>query len=720
MVGSNFAFNPDTQGSFDKGFSPPGMGEVTRQSTMLDSHQGYFSDFTGQQMPDHRDSYGGPNRYSSGDAFSPTVAIPPPMLDPSVLPGGVIETQLPLEPRDLPFNVYDPHNPNTLMSKFDNIGAVLRHRGRTQARQTAFWVLDSKGKETASIAWEKVASRAEKVAKVIRDKSNLYRGDRVALVYRDTEIIEFVVALLGCFIAGVVAVPINSVDDYQKLILLLTTTQAHLALTTDNNLKAFHRDISQNRLKWPSGVEWWKTNEFGSYHPKKHDDTPPLQVPEVAYIEFSRAPTGDLRGVVLSHRTIMHQMACISAIVSTIPTGNENSDTFNASLRDQNGNFINRPTRASPTEVILSYLDPRESAGMILSVLFSVYGGHTTVWLESKTVETPGLYAHLISKYKTSIMVSDYPGLKRAAYNYQQDPMATRNYKKGLEPNFSSLKICFIDTLTVDCEFHEILGDRWFRPMRNPRARELIAPMLCLPEHGGMIISVRDWLGGEERMGCPLSITEEEEYDENEKKEDPSTLNGYTSLIGGPVTKKTNRKKSRVELSEILLDKEALKMNEVVVLAMGEEARKRAGEPGTLRIGAFGYPIPDATLAIVDPETNLLCSPYSIGEIWVDSPSLSGGFWQLQKHTETIFHARPYRFVEGSPTPQLLELEFLRTGLLGCIVEGKIFVLGLYEDRIRQRVEWVEHGVFEMEHRYFFVQHLVVSIMKTVPKIYDW
>ncbi|KAF2729456.1 acetyl-CoA synthetase-like protein [Polyplosphaeria fusca] len=717
MTGTNFAFNPDTQPGYDGGFGSP--GDTSRLSTMLESQQGYFSDFTGQQMQDVRDSYGGPNRYSMGDAFSPTAAIPPPTWTQSDLPpGGAIESMLPLEPRELPFDVYDPHNPNQLMSKFDNIGAVLRHRGRVQPRQTAFWVLDSKGKETASIVWEKVASRAEKVAKVIRDKSNLYRGDRVALVYRDSEIIEFVVALMGCFIAGVVAVPINSVDDYQKLSLLLTTTQAHLALTTDNNLKAFHRDISQNRLKWPSGVEWWKTNEFGSYHPKKHDDTPPLQVPEVAYIEFSRAPTGDLRGVVLSHRTIMHQMACISAMVSTIPTGGENADTFNSGLRDANGNYIAHRPRASPTEVILSYLNPREGGGMILAILFAVYGGHTSVWLEGKAVETPGLYAHILSKYKTTIMVADYPGLKRVAYNYQQDPMATRNFKKNVEPNFSSVKICFIDTLTVDCEFHEILADRWLRPMRNPRARELVAPMLCLPEHGGMIISVRDWLGGEERMGCPLSV-EEEHSDDEDKNEDASAANGYSSLIGGGVTKKTNQKKSRTQLTEILLDKEALKMNEVVVVAMGDEAKKRANEPGTMRVGAFGYPIPDATLAIVDPETNLLCSPYSIGEIWVDSPSLSGGFWQLQKHTETIFHARPYRFVEGSPTPQLLELEFLRTGLLGCIVEGKIFVLGLYEDRIRQRVEWVEHGVFEAEHRYFFVQHLVTSIMKTVPKIYD-
>lgn len=718
-MGSNYAFNPDTQPGYDGGYPSPGGGDVSRRSTMLDVNQGYFSDFTGQQMQDHRDSYGGPNRYSSGDAFSPTAAMPPPMMNPNDLPGaGVIDTMSPLEPRDLPFDVYDPHNPNIKMSKFDNIGAVLRHRGRTQPRQTAFWVLDPKGKEVASITWEKVASRAEKVAKVIRDKSNLYRGDRVALVYRDTEVIEFVVALMGCFIAGVVAVPINSVDDYQKLILLLTTTQAHLALTTDNNLKSFHRDISQNRLKWPSGVEWWKTNEFGSYHPKKHDDTPALQVPEVAYIEFSRAPTGDLRGVVLSHRTIMHQMACISAMVTTIPTGRENTDTFGAHLRDQNGKFIAPPPRSSPTENILSYLDPRESAGMILGVLFAVYGGHTTVWTEPTTMETPGLYAHLITKYKANILIADYPGLKRAAYNYQQDPMATRNFKKNSEPNFSSIKICLIDTLTVDCDFHEILGDRWFRPMRNPRARELIAPMLCLPEHGGMIISVRDWLGGEERMGCPLSIAEEGE-DDQEPTEEATPTNGYSSLIGGGTAKKAiKEKKGRTELTEILLDKEALKMNDIVVLAIGEEASKRANEPGTMRVGAFGYPIPDATLCVVDPETSLLCSPYSVGEIWVDSPSLSGGFWQLQKHTETIFHARPYRFVEGSPTPQLLELEFLRTGLLGCVVEGKIFVLGLYEDRIRQHVEWVEHGL-ETEHRYFFVQHLVSSIMKAVPKIYD-
>ncbi|OJD15033.1 hypothetical protein AJ78_04688 [Emergomyces pasteurianus Ep9510] len=716
----NYAFNPADQPDYGdlrvSTYGPPGgNGGITRQSTMLDSQQAFFSDFAGQQSEDQRDSYGGGgyHRYSTQtqtEPFSPTANMAPPLMSAVELPHGiVVDHLLPLEPRDVTCEVHDPHNPSLSMSQFDNLPAVLRHRARTHPKQPAYWVLDQRGKEIASITWEKLGSRAEKVAQVIRDKSSLYRGDRVALIYRDTEVIEFAVAILGCFIAGVVAVPINNLEDYASLNVILTSTQAHLALTTENNLKNFQRDITTQKLNWPRGVEWWKTNEFGSYHPKKKDDTPALVVPDLAYIEFSRAPTGDLRGVVMSHRTIMHQMTCLGAIVaSASPDGNTQKP---------------RPH----SETLISYLDPRQSIGMILGVLLTVYGGHTTVWLEARAVETPGLYASLITKYRATLMSSDYPGLKRAVYNYQQDPMATRNFKKGTEPNFSSLKLCLIDAFTVDPEFHEILADRWLRPLRNPRARELVAPMLCLPEHGGMVISVRDWLGGEERMGCPLTHeldpARNADSHETKKEEKAETAKaGFgSSLIGGTAVPTQKQSKSdRAELNEVLLDKEALKNNEVVVLAMGEEARRQAESmPNTVRVGAFGYPLPDATVAIVDPETGLLCTPNIIGEIWVDSPSLSGGFWALPKHTEAIFHARPYRFQGGSPTPVIVEPEFLRTGLLGCIIEGKIFVLGLYEDRLRQKVEWVEHGREATEHRYFFVQHLIISIMKNVPKIHD-
>ncbi|KAG5981930.1 hypothetical protein E4U55_002491 [Claviceps digitariae] len=731
MLSRDYAFNPEQHGAYaDAGLQQHHYQHQHhlfdgRTQTLRDS-QGYFSDFAGQQHYDHSQSGGDyalvSHRYSPGEAFSPTAAMPPPMLTTNDFPPPeALEYLQPLEPREVPFFIQDPHDGSVAMSRFDNMAAVLRHRARTTAKVPAYWVLDGKGKETASITWDKLASRAEKVAQVIRDKSSLYRGDRVALMYRDTEIIDFAIALIGCFIAGVVAVPINDLQDYQRLNFILTSTQSHLALTTDNNLKAFQREITAQKLTWPKGVEWWKTNEFGSYHPKKKEDVPMLSVPDLAYIEFSRAPTGDMRGVVLSHRTIMHQMACLSAIISTIP-GSGPGDTFNPSLRDKNGVLIGGAK--SESEILLSYLEPRQGIGMILGVLFTVYGGHTTVWFDKKAVDVPGLYAHLITKYKASIMVADYPGLKRAAYNYQQDPMTTRNYKKGMEPNFQAVKICLIDTLTVDGEFHEVLADRWLRPLRNPRARQAVAPMLCLPEHGGMVISVRDWLGGEERMGVPLKLERETPTDSESDQEDetaakPPPSNGFGSLLGGGTTT-TTEEHANTEMNEVLLDREALKTNEVVVMAYGDEvAKKAANEPGLVRVGTFGYPIPDATLAVVDPETGLLASPHAVGEIWVDSPSLSGGFWAQPKNTELIFHARPYKFDPGDPTPTPVEPEFLRTGLLGTVIEGKIFILGLYEDRIRQRVEWVEHGHEIAEYRYFFVQHMVVSIVKNVPKIYD-
>jgi acyl-CoA synthetase (AMP-forming)/AMP-acid ligase II len=49
----------------------------------------------------------------------------------------------------------------------------------------------------------------------------------------------------------------------------------------------------------------------------------------------------------------------------------------------------------------------------------------------------------------------------------------------------------------------------------------------------------------------------------------------------------------------------------------GEEARRRANDHGIVRVGGFGYPIADATLAIVNPETSVICPPDVVGEIWV-------------------------------------------------------------------------------------------------------
>ena len=297
-----------------------------------------------------------------------------------------------LLPREFPFPVMDPHDEKKPMAEFQDIATVLRHRGQFQAKNQAFIILDPRGKEIGTITWEKLASRAEKVAQVIRDKSGLYKNDRVALVYRDCEIIEFSVALLGCFIAGVTAVPINHPEDYKELISILKSANSHLALTTDNNLRSFQRDLAIQKLAWPRGVEWWKTNEFGPFHPKKKGENN-FQAADLAYIEFSRSPTGELRGVVISHMTMMHQMACLAAIIASSPRKDDEKDRRNS--------YDARIKPASPLgEILLTYLDCRMGIGMVLAVLGGVYGGLTTIWSPQAAVTVPGLWANLITRYK--------------------------------------------------------------------------------------------------------------------------------------------------------------------------------------------------------------------------------------------------------------------------------------------------------------------------------
>ncbi|KAF9342724.1 hypothetical protein BGX26_006977, partial [Mortierella sp. AD094] len=94
-----------------------------------------------------------------------------------------------------------------------------------------------------------------------------------------------------------------------------------------------------------------------------------------------------------------------------------------------------------------------------------------------------------------------------------------------------------------------------------------------------------------------------------------------------------------------------------------------------------------ATLAIVDPETTALCQPNRVGEIWIDSPSIAFGFWELPKHSQSIFHALPLIVPVDTMIPEVYDpvpAGFLRTGLLGGLIEGRVVIFGLYEDRIQQ------------------------------------
>lgn len=298
----------------------------------------------------------------------------------------------PLKGRSIPFTLYDADN-KTILTDFSNLAELLRFRS-TQSdhlRRDAFVLVDARGKEPESLTWEKLNARAEKIANSMRQKGNIKPGDRVALIYRKSEVLEFIPALFGCFLAGVTAVPINAAEDLSELSFILTLTNIYLILTTEYNQRAFTKDLQTKQVEFPASITWWNTNSMGTwYPPKKTAEYPVIKVPEVAYIEYAKASNGELKGVTVTHASIMEQCAAFQA-----------ATTETTVTTTSNGGVEVKPKQTGRVpDVVVSYFEPRQQIGLVLSVLNSVYAGNSMIFTSGSIVDTPAVWIYVLSKYK--------------------------------------------------------------------------------------------------------------------------------------------------------------------------------------------------------------------------------------------------------------------------------------------------------------------------------
>ena len=81
----------------------------------------------------------------------------------------------------------------------------------------------------------------------------------------------------------------------------------------------------------------------------------------------------------------------------------------------------------------------------------------------------------------------------------------------------------------------------------------------------------------------------------------------------------------------------------------------------------------DTRVEIVRPDSRTRCGPVEIGEVWVSGPSVARGYWERPAESAETFGAR----LEDTDTGP-----FLRTGDLGFIRDGELFVTGRLKDLI--------------------------------------
>lgn len=108
----------------------------------------------------------------------------------------------------------------------------------------------------------------------------------------------------------------------------------------------------------------------------------------------------------------------------------------------------------------------------------------------------------------------------------------------------------------------------------------------------------------------------------------------------------------------------SLEQNQAVEVTPGAEGSR-------LLVGSGGNLL-DQQIVIADPETFAGLEDGQVGEIWVSGPSVAQGYWKRDDLTRELFQAR----LNDGRGP------FLRTGDLGFLIDGELFVTGRLKDLI--------------------------------------
>jgi len=97
------------------------------------------------------------------------------------------------------------------------------------------------------------------------------------------------------------------------------------------------------------------------------------------------------------------------------------------------------------------------------------------------------------------------------------------------------------------------------------------------------------------------------------------------------------------------------------------------GEIPSVELISCGPPLPSVKLIIVDPTTMQPCAANHIGEVWLASNSIAQGYWQLPIESKQNF---------ALTLPNDNNPMYLRTGDLGFLFDGQLFITGRIKDLI--------------------------------------
>lgn len=121
-----------------------------------------------------------------------------------------------------------------------------------------------------------------------------------------------------------------------------------------------------------------------------------------------------------------------------------------------------------------------------------------------------------------------------------------------------------------------------------------------------------------------------------------------------------------------------------------------ARENDVCALVSCGFSAEDHLILIVDPVSLTRCSAGQVGEIWVTGPGIARAYWNNDEETTRILQAH---LTDSN------EQQFLRTGDLGFLWQGELFVVGRLQN------------VLHIPGKLYYSQHIEQSARSSHPSL---
>ncbi|NKD77349.1 amino acid adenylation domain-containing protein [Haematospirillum sp. H1815] len=403
-------------------------------------------------------------------------------------------------------------------------------------------------------------------------------GDRALLLFPSGA--DYVIGLLGCLYAGVIAVPVNLpgsarvsrvlpkvlpiAKDCQPGFLLTT---GHIAQDSAEALDQLCRTVGCKVLVTDAG---FPDPESWAY--------PDVSPATVAFLQYTSGSTGDPKGVVNTHAGLLLNSAFIGRA-----NGLQKHDSVTA-----------------------TWLPLFHDMGLIMGVLAPLlHGARSVVMPPAMFTRDPLTWLETATRFSATVLPGPAFGFRACLDALTPERLSALNLSRvevavpAAEP---------VDPLMLNA-FIEAFAPAGLR-------REAVRPGYGLAEATLMV------------SGCTTQ--------------------------DGPVTR--------------WFDVEALEQNRVV-----------SGTPqgkGSRAYVSCGSDFDGQDIQIVDPETRMPVTEDRVGEIWVSGPSVAAGYWNKSDPDGEVFGA-VLNVREDHP---LAGNRYLRTGDLGILYEGRLYITGRLKD----------------------------------------